>query len=438
VIGLVTCEIQKDIEVMNSITTKLNDIAYLIDPERDPHRRLTVRAIFVDDKYAPDQAGTHGLEEVVAEQVRASNAVDVGDIGSDARIQVSVLRLANFIGAERTPVPNLDSPSDSFKWGAVTVGLSQAVNALSVEDGRHVVVMTDIDSSQNLRELFNLVNPIVRNQAAAVIGSRFIEGAATTENIGLHNFVEFGPFNHLARLELLANLSTFIGDVQSGLKAFDARILSRVIGKMKTFGPAGDAELLYLITAEGGRIIEVPRSETEAEASGSHFSVSRYRDFVEQLRRQVRAHQPDGRTDFSAAGNQLALAIDALDGGAIDSLQPQLAAILDQVHVGAVVQGEGSGAIIGKLGIEVGADAGLEDTLNVFAGFDSLPGAIGSAIPTDLSISGTALNEIAGLSPLQGVSASAPTVSSSSRLNASHQQTVSGTTLVESTFIPIL
>ncbi|PIQ83114.1 MAG: hypothetical protein COV76_00170 [Candidatus Omnitrophica bacterium CG11_big_fil_rev_8_21_14_0_20_64_10] len=303
------------LQQQQSITAKLNRLERL---GAESGGKLSFNLIVVDD------GDELGLGPVVYRQQEASIAP------GEKQVLFDFVRLADLSAEDRTS-RGLPTPAESVKFGALKYGFQQATRS-----GADIVVMTDSDDNQRLEELPNLLRPIVKNRADGVIGSRFVPGAAT-KGLLPHNFVEFALYNPQVR-SLFPELGA-VQDIQSGLKAFRAGVLNQALDQFQSFGLAGDSELLYLVTASGGRLLEVPRSEIETDADLSTVSGTSYADLIRQVAQQ-RRRNPNAAIRVFPALPVLQGIVLTVRSETLQPVLPQLNGILEQVQTGQLGAGE--------------------------------------------------------------------------------------------------
>lgn len=114
-----------------------------------------------------------------------------------------------------------------------------------------VVVSLDADQQHDPEDIPRVVEPILRNQADMVIGSRFVAGSKTD-----------APLYRRLGLRLIDAFSVKSGnlgvsDSQSGFRAFSSKALDVVVG-CKAEGYGVETEQLALVQRFGLRVLEVP------------------------------------------------------------------------------------------------------------------------------------------------------------------------------------
>ena len=160
--------------------------------------------------------------------------------------------------ADRLPLRVVSYPVNRGKGYAVRQGV-----ALST--GR-VVAFMDADGATPVRELEGLAQPILRNQAPIVIGSRRAKGARLTVPQPLHRRVLGRAFALHTRLVLKMPVQ----DTQCGFKAFRGDVARDLFAALQCDGFAFDLELLAQAQARGLRVLELGVEWQERPGSTVH------------------------------------------------------------------------------------------------------------------------------------------------------------------------
>jgi glycosyltransferase involved in cell wall biosynthesis len=171
-----------------------------------------------------------------------------------------------------------------------------------------VYVMVDGDSAFPASAVHQLIEPILKDEADMVVGSRLHPGTSS----------DFRPINRLANRLVLTLLNSMfrvqLTDVLSGYRAFSR-------GFVKTLplfggGFAIETELTIKAVARGFRIAEIPTSLT-ARPEGSHSKVRLFRDgflILNTILALFRDYQP--LTFFGVTGLALVV-LSFIPGGAL-------------------------------------------------------------------------------------------------------------------------
>jgi glycosyltransferase involved in cell wall biosynthesis len=114
-----------------------------------------------------------------------------------------------------------------------------------------VVVMIDADEQHNPEDIPRLVEPILKNEADMVVGSRYVEGSSSDAPLYRRLGLIF-----INALSGRSNHSS-VKDTQSGFRAFSARALEVVL-KSESNGYGVETEQLALSQRYGLRVVEVP------------------------------------------------------------------------------------------------------------------------------------------------------------------------------------
>lgn len=131
----------------------------------------------------------------------------------------------------------------------------QTGNTYALQNGADIVVHFDADDQFKAEEIKSIIEPIIKDQADAVFGSRFLGSA---------NF----PFT---KKFIIMPLARFINrlfgikmtDPQSGFRALNKETLKQI--KIENRGMAHCSEILYKTFKTKARVIEVPITVTYHE-----------------------------------------------------------------------------------------------------------------------------------------------------------------------------
>jgi len=118
------------------------------------------------------------------------------------------------------------------------------------ELGCDALVTFDADGQHRIEDIFKVLEPLRKNQADMVIGSRFL--GKNDKNIP--NYRKVG----IKTLTKISNISTDlkITDSQSGFRAYNKKILEQIIPT--EFGMGVSIEILMKCSKSGFKILEVP------------------------------------------------------------------------------------------------------------------------------------------------------------------------------------
>ena len=124
----------------------------------------------------------------------------------------------------------------------------------ALESEFDVLVFLDGDGQHNPDEIPVLAAPIEKDEADAVVGSRYLPGSSTDAP----EYRKFG-LNVLNRLNTEAGGS--VGDAQSGYRSYN-RKAAKVLVRSTATGYDVEMDQLFLLQKAGCRIVEVPISVT--------------------------------------------------------------------------------------------------------------------------------------------------------------------------------
>ncbi|MEW6587890.1 MAG: glycosyltransferase family 2 protein [Thermoproteota archaeon] len=134
------------------------------------------------------------------------------------------------------------------------------------EIGADVLVTFDADGQHRVEDITAVIEPILKNQADIVIGSRFNEEG--------ESYVP--PYRKIGikALTKLSNLSTGkkISDAQSGFRAYSRKVLDAITPS--EYGMGASTEILIKASKHGFSIVEVPITILYDKDSSTHNPVS--------------------------------------------------------------------------------------------------------------------------------------------------------------------
>lgn len=158
------------------------------------------------------------------------------------------------------------------KMGAVVInhernmGYGGAIRSLFLkarELGSDMLVTLDSDGQHRIEDVMPIVEPIIKNQADLIIGSRFLEG--NQENIPKYRKAGIKMITKLANTSLEENVT----DSQSGFRAYNKNILLEITPSERGMGVSN--EILIKASKKGFKIAEVPIVVSyEGETSTQH------------------------------------------------------------------------------------------------------------------------------------------------------------------------
>lgn len=145
------------------------------------------------------------------------------------------------------------------KMGAIVISHSQnrgygaAIRSLFLkarELGCDMLVTLDSDGQHRISDVIPVTDPIRKNQADLVIGSRFLEG--NQENMPKYRKIGIKMITKLAN----SSLEESVSDSQSGFRAYGKNILSEITPSEQGMGVSN--EILMKSSKKGFKIAEVP------------------------------------------------------------------------------------------------------------------------------------------------------------------------------------
>ena len=129
-----------------------------------------------------------------------------------------------------------------------------------------VLVTFDADGQHRVEEIETVLQPILKNHADIVIGSRFL----SKENSSIPNYRKFG----IKTITKLANVSTDqkITDSQSGFRAYSKKVVNEIVPS--DYGMGVSTEILIKANKREFRIAEVPITVLYSVDTSTHHPVS--------------------------------------------------------------------------------------------------------------------------------------------------------------------
>ena len=162
----------------------------------------------------------------------------------------------------------------SKKMGAIVVthpknlGYGASIRSIfekAKELDGEVLVTFDADGQHRVKDIPKVVEPILKNEADMVIGSRFLN-----EENPIPKYRKLG----IKAITKLANTSTDkkLTDSQSGFRAYNKKIFDKIIPS--EYGMGVSTEILIKVNKAKFRIVEVPIAVLYNNDSSTHHPVS--------------------------------------------------------------------------------------------------------------------------------------------------------------------
>jgi glycosyltransferase involved in cell wall biosynthesis len=181
----------------------------------------------------------------------------------ESRIASVIVKCLKFVG---TVYVCDDGSTDltaeiASRMGAVVIkhknnmGYGAALRSLfdaAADSSLKVVVTIDGDGQHDPSDIQQLIKPILNQQADVVIGSRFFDSEKRHSNVPGYRRFGIKVINGTTNLVNSAKVS----DTQSGFRAYDTRILRRILPS--EMGMAASTEILMKASSENLRIEETP------------------------------------------------------------------------------------------------------------------------------------------------------------------------------------
>ena len=145
------------------------------------------------------------------------------------------------------------------KMGAIVInhpqnlGYGGAIRSLFLkarELDSDMLVTLDSDGQHRISDILPVVDPILKNQADLVIGSRFLED--NQEDMPKYRKIGIKMITSLAN----SSLEHSVSDSQSGFRAYGKNVLSEITPSENGMGVSN--EILIKVSKKGFKIVEVP------------------------------------------------------------------------------------------------------------------------------------------------------------------------------------
>ncbi|MDH3796851.1 MAG: hypothetical protein OER83_08260 [Flavobacteriaceae bacterium] len=208
-----------------------------------------------------------------------------------------VLFLSEAIAQGLDPVKSLDDTGQSQKGGSIVYGMWDAVQRS--KEGSHIVVYTDADLSTHLGQVGMLIKPILESGKKVAIGSRREPKSVVIKKAGRNNRGKL--FIYLWK-QMIPVLGSII-DTQCGFKAFDTKVVAKIIPDMIETKFAFDIELLLRAAMIDENSIEkVAIAWIDSEAASTTTDIQPYLPMLKSIGKMyARYMQPSARSDEFAA-----------------------------------------------------------------------------------------------------------------------------------------
>ena len=131
----------------------------------------------------------------------------------------------------------------------------------------------DPDGQHNPEEIPNLIDPILKNRADLVVGSRYLGKS----NYKVPLYVRLGEFT--IRIALMSLFHQKIYNNQGGFRAFSKKVIEK-IDKMYCSRMGFTTELLFKVAYHNFRIMEVPISLNSRYFGESYVNLFRITKFI--------------------------------------------------------------------------------------------------------------------------------------------------------------
>ena len=152
-----------------------------------------------------------------------------------------------------------DTGNIAKKMGAIVItheqnlGYGVAIRSLFLkarELDSDMLVTLDSDGQHRISDILPVIDPIIKNQADLVIGSRFLED--NQEDMPKYRKIGIKMITSLAN----SSLEHSVSDSQSGFRAYGKNVLSEITPSENGMGVSN--EILIKVSKKGLKIVEVP------------------------------------------------------------------------------------------------------------------------------------------------------------------------------------
>lgn len=204
----------------------------------------------------------------------AQSIIDANNLNKKAR----VLYLSEAISENYPPAQGLISTKDSQKGGSIIYGMWDSI--MQKKANNQIVVYTDADLSTHLGQLMLLLEPILKEDKLAAIGSRREKKSVVIKK-GARN--DRGKLFIYLWKRLIPNIGEII-DTQCGFKAFNANIVQEIISDMIEKKFAFDVELLLKTELYREKSIsKVPIAWIDSEAASTTTDIQPYLPMLQSI-----------------------------------------------------------------------------------------------------------------------------------------------------------
>lgn len=146
-------------------------------------------------------------------------------------------------------------------YGAAIRSIFQKANELDID----VLVTFDADGQHRIQDIQTVLEPIIKNEADVVIGSRFLE-----DRVDVPSYRKLGIkiITKVTNASIHENLT----DSQSGFRAYRKKVLAEL--NPSDYGMGVSTEILIKASNKGFKIVEVPIKVLYSGNTSTHNPVS--------------------------------------------------------------------------------------------------------------------------------------------------------------------
>ena len=135
----------------------------------------------------------------------------------------------------------------------------------ALELGADIIVTLDGDGQHHPEDIPNLINPIIKDDADMVVGSRFL---GNSKEVPFYRIIGNNMFTSFTRLMSNNNFKD-LSDSQSGFRAYSKKVLEYV--KVYESGMSIDSEILVSMSDGSFKVVEIPIQVSYNGNEGSTF-----------------------------------------------------------------------------------------------------------------------------------------------------------------------
>ena len=167
-------------------------------------------------------------------------------------------------------------------------GYGKALSELfkySIKRNAHIMVTLDSDGQHDANQIPTIIEPLLKNQADIVIGSRFLK-EEDTKHVPSYRSFGIRAITRVTRVACYNKLT----DAQSGFRAYNLSAMSNL--KLYEDGMAISTEILLKANENNLRIVEVPITDTYNGDGSTHHPISHGAAIIGHILRYLSFKKP--------------------------------------------------------------------------------------------------------------------------------------------------